>query len=547
MALSLSKQLTFSRTAGKKISSSCSLKHFVSRAAKTCRVIAFLFFCLICSQHWAFSQISPIVPASHDRTGTGSPYENLVGVGIDSLTGKTKTETCVNFQKIEGGKGGQLLSYTKHEVKSEEQLYNALGLALGARYSFAATSVSGAFNYAKSFSLSRTENVLVMRQEVLNPEIRGYVPRPSQAALNAAKRGPKIFHEICGDAFVLAVNTGGSLTIVAKFKNETSREESNARATVDANVGTGGGTLKLTEQFNKAIAKSEVSLDVFRNGTKDNVPDDKNLETYARMFPPKVASGTSEEALVHFETRLYKEIDGLPDTVRYSINDQLIILANLATTISKHKRLLGEINSVFENAWQFEHFDAATLNTAKAIETETIKKLEERARKCYGNLPAPCANDDLNEPPNITLPERLFAAKLFAGAVPANFSMVSTDPNVRGLPTTFIGYALVKPKRPGDPPLYVGSSTAPCEATRIYGVYNPCQTLLGYATTEQKPGSTELFLGLLQYQNEGCVNSHRSFGWQGGLGGDWCELPISVGGSSGRIIKCRSYGFTAIK
>lgn len=549
MTLSPFKKFTFSRATAKQYLTSSSLRHAVNGVAKACREITFLAFCLISSSRWSYSQVSPIVPATPDRpsgmvalTNSGSAY---VGLGMDSFTGKLKSQTCVVFERTGGGSGGQRLRHTKHEVRSEEHLYNALGLGIAARYSFVTGSVSGSLDYAKSFSLSRTESVLAIRQEVLNPEIRGFVPKPSQAALEAAKQGHKRFYEVCGDAFVVAVESGGTLTIVAKLKHETSKEESSARASVAANVGGGEGTFSLTQQFKEAITKGEVSVDIFRNGTKDAVPNDKNLEAYALSFPPKVALGKGEEVLVNYVIAPYKELNGLPEEVTRPINDQISILATLASTIANHKRLVGEINSVFENAWQFEQFDAATLNATKALGLEAIKKLEERARKCYENLPTPCSNDILNGPPSITLPERLFAAKLFAGAAPASFSMVSTNPNVRNLPTTFIGYALAKPKRPGDPPLYEGSSNAPCEATRVYGVYNPCQAFLGYATTEQKPGATELFLGLLPYQNEGCVNSHRSFGWQGGIGGDWCELPVGVGGA--RINKCRSYGFTATK
>lgn len=495
-----------------------------------------------------FGQVPPVTgltaeigPNHLNHPLVGADY---LGIGFNSITGKLAQDKCVEFEGTIGGAGGgQKTSYNKLDIKRQEDIYQSLGVSLALSFKFIGGDANTSLTYAKTFKSSRAEQTLGINMTVQNLESRGYTPSLTMAALAAANESKQTFLAACGDSFVLAATTGGVLNIFATFKSQTSSDETTSKSTIGGNVGSGSGSFSLTQDFRKAIAESQASVAIYRNGSKDALPADKDLEAYALNFPPSVQAG-SGEVLLSFEQGDYSAVQGFPSSASLSLSTQKSWLENVARRKLQQQGIVDQIDTLTAEPWKFAPFDATVVQAARAKASAAVTSFETLAQQCIDKLPDPCPSANaVEEAGPLIFPAWKYSAKLYAGSSAGNFSMISTDPKVRGLPTTLIGYALSEPRDQSDLPLYVGGSQSPCEATRVYGgVYNPCQSLLGYARSDAMAGSIPLYLGRLHNVNESVVNTSPSFGLAG-----WANVQCTATKPVGIFSPwlCSPYGYSA--
>lgn len=501
----------------------------------------------------AYAQVGDPVSPPPSRSGMqrlekARSTSSYLGRGLDSVTGRPLAATCVQFGQISTGEElGQQTTYYKRGVRTKEDVFNSFGVSASASYSFIGGAVSASLDYARSFSSSRSERTLAIQELVLNTNTQGFSPMPTRTAIDAARTSPKVFFEVCGDSFIGAIRTGGMLNMFVKLRSQTTAEETSSQAAISANAGMGSGAISLTELMRRALASHEAVVDIFRNGTRDEVPSDNDIEKYALSFPPLVKPGSGGERILGFEATPYKEILELPPTVKPLVNQQRRYIEALGKATLAAESRAEEIDYVLGNSWQFDVFQADPLTAAKARLTEQIRDFTNRARMCYENLPAPCKEDPITPTEAVSLPPKVLAARLYSGTAERNFSMISTAAAIRGGSSRLLGFALVN-ARPGSQPLWEGGAVGPCEATRVYGKpHTSCQTFLGYtAGNSASKESPALYLGVVPNLNDGCVNSDPSFGITGLLGTSSCGGGPTVG-SVTPIARCVAYDFAYVK
>ena len=443
---------------------------------------------------------------------------DYLGLGLDSVTGALRAKTCVGFKrKTEPDDGGQQTLYDKRQIKTQEDILHSFGLSASATFRFGVGSASAALDYARDFQLSRSKETLGILEAVYNPDIRGFEPQLTQTALYAAGQGAAEFFKACGDSYIIGVKTGGFLSIFATFTSETSAESTTSKGTVSINTGRGDGTVSMTESLRRAIQNSTADVKIFRNGTHDSIPADRDLESYARSFPPKVSVTSGKAVILGYEPSAYSDFTELKDVFR-SLRAQKDVLDLYARTVLEDSRIINEIDTVIADQWKYAGTNQKELSAIETSAQAQIKYLTVAARACYDNLPSECkvANIDssLSARWILAVPEYKFSTKLYTGVGSANFGMLSTDPSYYG-PTRFAGYALAHPDSASDMFLYVGNSVWPCVSTRIYGSFGGppmnCMGLIGWASSAANGHKQPLYIGIVPDWNYGHVNTDSSF------------------------------------
>ena len=241
-------------------------------------------------------------PAAQTTAGLGRGFDSLHREVLGNCVAKTKATSLAG----DDGSNGATSDLNVYYARTREELSTALGVAAEASATFKFARASARARYAQRDDFTSDTTFLVITSEVVNSTETLESYRLSEEAERILAAGPAAFSQMCGDQFVAARITGGSLYVVLEIQNASSgfARDVSAGAGLDAWLFSASG--EITDSARTKLERENVSIRVFQAGG-DSHPDDlRALVPYAFRFRSEVTGANAARAApIAFITKPY--------------------------------------------------------------------------------------------------------------------------------------------------------------------------------------------------------------------------------------------------
>lgn len=247
---------------------------------------------------------------SHPAPGTTA----MLGRGFDSLSGevlgdcvaRTKTMSFAGATEQPGATSDLVVRY----ARTREELASSLGVSGEASASFGFFSGSARASWAHRDEIATDTTFLVISNQVVNNTESLETYQLSDAAEKALREGGSAaFYRMCGDQFIAARVTGGSLQVVVEIRNTSKSlmKEMSAGAGIKAWVFSASG--EITSAAKSALEKEDIDIQVFQDGGLEYPSGLGDLVSYAYRFRGSVTGANSKHAApIAFVTAPYSVV-----------------------------------------------------------------------------------------------------------------------------------------------------------------------------------------------------------------------------------------------
>ena len=300
----------------------------------------------------AHRSIDPALVLS-SRGGAIYPAPNTtadLGRGFDSLHGEV-LGNCVqkadvtSFSGGSGTGGGATSELRVTYARNRGELTEALGVRAEAAATFQFFGGSARAAFAQRNNFSSTSGFLIISQEIINStEILESYELTRQASEILQSRGPAAFYEMCGDQFVAARITGGSLHVVLTMMDATGdiTKASSSAAGLKSWLFSADGSM--TSAARRTFETTNVTIQVFQSGGH-SVPEKlADLISYAFRFRSEVTGiNAGKAAPVAFITKPYSVVPSGSSASFISLGQQRRRLDELARSHGSARTVLSDL------------------------------------------------------------------------------------------------------------------------------------------------------------------------------------------------------------
>ncbi len=364
----------------------------------------------------------PALAQNHSFTRAFPPgtSDARIGRGYDSATNEIKSQ-CIVFNDrpqelatvVPGGStDAQDLSFKMTYLKNSEDLLNSLSINAAASFGWGVFSGDASISYATNKHVSRFGEYLLIDETVQNITQFLVATRLTTEA-SAVKNNPFEFRRLCGDQFIVGIETGGSFYAVLEASANSEEEQSDIRTTFSAAAYGGKLDAQTMAKFKELTTNNSLNITVIRKGPADNVPADMDsVKSYAESLPGKVRQNGGTAWPILMTT---KEYGSLAPTISGS---QGVFLNTAGEQYMRLNRLIAGLEYIAANKDLFGGFDQAKYDAEYAATERAANDLSANAEKCSKDSTKCFA-------PAFTLPREL----------PDRIRWISVDPKTDGWTT----------------------------------------------------------------------------------------------------------------
>lgn len=283
----------------------------IGHAGKPIVALAALWHLMSCTPSRSDTSRQPGEPSGIDpslalesRGGSTHPAAGTtanLGRGFDSLQGEVLGDCVVNSKTISfagaAEQPGASSDLVVRYARTREELASALGVSVEASATFGFFSGSARAKYAQREDLTSDTTFLVISNEVVNDTQSLETYRLSETADNALRTGgASQFYRMCGDQFVAARVTGGSLHVVVEIRGATRSftQQVTAGASVQAWLFSAGG--EMSTEARRTLAQETTNVEVFQAGGLAHPEDLPSLLSFAFRFRSHVTGSNAKYA-----------------------------------------------------------------------------------------------------------------------------------------------------------------------------------------------------------------------------------------------------------
>jgi hypothetical protein len=358
------------------------------------------------TQNEASPGIDPAL-ALASRGGSTHPAEGTtanLGRGFDSLTGDVLGDCVAKAETLSFAGGNEAAGATSkllvRYARTREELASALGVSVEASATFGFFSGSARAKYAQSQEFASDTTFLVISHEIVNDTQSLATYKLSEAAEDALKRGGATqFYRMCGDQFVAARVTGGSLHVVVEIRS-TSQAFSNE-------ITVGGGVQawlysvdgEMTTESRNALQQQKTHVEVFQAGGTDGPRDLNDLLSFAYRFRSEVTGAKAKYARpISFVTAPYSIVSASTPINVPALTQQRRKLIQLAEWHGELKTKRQDLMEVQASSGTCADKERKLENAIRGVESRMVG-IEVEAQACVDDPMRNCGNGKARQLP----------------------------------------------------------------------------------------------------------------------------------------------------
>lgn len=336
--------------------------------------------------------------STHPASGTTA----ILGRGFDSLQGEVLGDCVASAKAISfagaNDHAGATSDLVVRYARTREELANALGVSVEASASFGFFGASARAKWAHRDDITSDTSFLVISNEVVNDTQSLETYRLSDSAEAVLREGGvDAFYRMCGDQFIAARVTGGSLHVVVEIRNasQSFSKQMSAGAGVKAWVFSASG--EMTEEAKRALASEEHHIEVFQSGGLGHPERLQQLVSFAYGFRSLVTGANAKHAApISFVTAPYSVVATATQINIPSLTQQRRRLTELAVWHGDAKTRRRDLidaeagaGTCKEKEARFSRATEQVEGAIRAIEVEAQACVEDPMRACGGGRARP--------------------------------------------------------------------------------------------------------------------------------------------------------------
>jgi hypothetical protein len=342
------------------------------------------------------------------QISTEIPYQNgiVYGRGVDSLTGMMRGFGVERGPEEEiPNAGGQIITYYLNKVESTADLEKSLGLRARLSAQFGLFGASAKFAFAQDSAFNSYSVFLVARMAVANA-FRQIVDvkldaESGQLLMDGRKER---FRELCGDAYVAGLQTGGEFCAVLELRTQSTTDQMELSAKLSGSYAlAASGSAEFSTRMREASTNRFLKVSMYQAGGTETTTTNSVDEVLKRVY--NYAEGVQAEPVPHAALILdYGTLDLPEGPSPIDVEVARNVLLQYARQNGALLKLQNDINYVRENQDQFISPDINALNAAAADIADRLNKLVDNAKLAADDVRS-ATYIDVGIPP-VQLPQR---------------------------------------------------------------------------------------------------------------------------------------------
>jgi hypothetical protein len=295
------------------------------------------------------------------------PYRNGMdyGVGIDTPSGASRNVAVLGDPTEISNAPGSIVTYSLHQVSSEEDMQSQLGISAEAGGGVGLFSASARLNFSKDCSYHSNAVFALVQVSVQLAFSSIRAPTPNQTAIAIAQEGDsERFQREFGDMFVRGLSRGGVFFGMVSIQTTSKDDQEKLGIAVSGAYGPFSASGSFSSAFHDAIQNRSLDIKVYQEGgaITSQPTSLEQLETIASTWASTVeAKAVAYGALLDSYTIL-----DLPNPPNYiDLENQKEVLARCSVLRNQDWQLLNDIDYVLGHPDEFAAFDAAVLKQAQ--------------------------------------------------------------------------------------------------------------------------------------------------------------------------------------
>ena len=366
-----------------------------------------------CGQMHSPSELKSETPTYVNVAGAAANI--LPGVGFDSARERAH-DYCLEpvgaLQTLPGTGAGKSVVFEFDKLTSDKTLTDKLNIATSMSVDYLMGGASAKFDFTKSHVASENSVTITVNSRVINSERTLGKVTLTKEAQKLYNSNPIAFYDLCGDAFVSGIRTGGEFHAVFEYKGLTSEEKQKIEASFSAHYLTMKADGHMTLENELLLKSSKLKVRIIQSGgdvvTSTSLEDFKAAaENFARSVTAVDANGKPGNSwAMEVTLKGYDKIT-VPSSANAKFTQLRAVRPIFLALVQKANRwedFKSQLDYVVENTGEFVPFDAKEIEGYRGIAQKQLDTIKLAMDVCLENI-LKCTLPKLEDSSKIKIPK----------------------------------------------------------------------------------------------------------------------------------------------